>query len=59
MTASVLRLLDVTVSEMSPMRWKWAVSDGDVEIACGYETTRENAEIAGDSALFALLSIRR
>jgi hypothetical protein len=55
-----LRLLDVNVTcVVAPNRWKWAVSEGAVEIACGYETSRETAQIEGDSALFALLSIER
>jgi hypothetical protein len=52
-------LLEVSVTAVTPTRWKWHVSDGLVEIACGYETSRETAQIEGDSALFALISINR
>jgi hypothetical protein len=30
---------------------------GDVEVAHGYETSREAAQIDGDSALFTMLSL--
>jgi hypothetical protein len=54
-----VRLLEVNVTVVAPTRWKWNVSDGLVEIACGYETSRETAQVEGDSALFALISINR
>jgi hypothetical protein len=54
-----VRLLEVNVTPVEPTRWKWKISEGDVEIACGFETSRETAQIEGDSALFALLSIIR
>jgi hypothetical protein len=59
MAKSPVRLLDVAVSQSGQGRWKWNVSDGATEIASGFEITREAAQIQGDSALFALLSITR
>jgi hypothetical protein len=59
MAKSTARLLEVAVSSSAPTRWKWSVSEGPTEIACGYETSRETAQKEGDSALFALLSIDR
>ncbi len=59
MTKSTVRLLEVAVTQAGKGRWKWNISEGVVEIASGYETTREAAQSEGDSALFALLSINR
>lgn len=52
-----VRLLDVSVEAIEPTRWQWRVVDGAIEIASGTETSRETAQIKGDSALFELLSI--
>jgi len=52
----VPRLLEVTVSAFRPDLWKWQVCEGENEVSHGYETTRETAQIRGDSALFDLLS---
>jgi len=52
-----VRLLEVTVTAQEPTLWKWAISEGDVEVAHGYETSREAAQIDGDSALFTMLSL--
>ncbi len=49
------RLLEVLLYSKEPTRWKWPVMDGPVEIVGGYETSRETAQIAGDSPLFELL----
>jgi hypothetical protein len=51
-----IRLLEVSVLELGPTRWKWQVCSNDTEIANGIESTRETAQICGDSALFNLLS---
>jgi hypothetical protein len=51
-----VRLLEVTVTAQEPALWKWHISDGAVEVAYGYDTSRAAAQIDGDSALFALLS---
>ena len=51
-----VRLLEVDVECIEPTRWRWRVSHGTDEIAYGYETSRETAQNAGDSALFELLS---
>jgi hypothetical protein len=52
-----VRLLEVTVTAQEATLWKWAISEGEVEVAHGYETSREAAQIDGDSTLFAMLSV--
>jgi hypothetical protein len=52
-----VRLLDVDVTALEPTRWKWVISDKCLEVSHGYATTRETAQIEGNHALFALLSI--
>ena len=49
-------VLEVTVESIEPTLWKWQVHDRYTELAYGYETSRETAQIHGDSALFRLLS---
>ena len=49
------RLLEVKVTALKPERWEWQVCDSDELIMSGYETSRETAQIEGDSALFLLL----
>ena len=49
------RLLEVKVTALKPERWEWQVCDSDTLIMSGYETSRETAQIEGDSALFLLL----
>lgn len=51
-----IRLLEVSVIELSPTKWKWQVWAHDAEIAHGIESSRETAQICGDSSLFNLLS---
>jgi hypothetical protein len=54
-------LLEVKViplkPEIKPEKWEWQVCDRDTPIVMGYETTRETAQVKGDSALFLLLSV--
>lgn len=50
------RLLEVTVTAQRPTLWKWEISEHGTEIMSGFETSRETAQIQGDSALFMLLS---
>ena len=50
------RLLEVSVTAQKPSQWKWDISEHGLEIMYGYETSRESAQIQGDSALFELLS---
>jgi hypothetical protein len=50
------RLLDVTVTVQQPTLWKWEISEHAVEVMHGYATSRETAQVDGDSALFRLLS---
>ena len=52
-----LRLLDVDVTALAPTIWKWAISDKSFEVSHGYATSRETAQLEGNKALFALLSI--
>ena len=52
------RLLEVTVTAQRPTLWKWDISERGIEIMSGLETSRESAQIQGDSALFILLSER-
>ncbi len=54
-----VRLLEVTVTAQQPTLWKWHISERDLEIMRGYETSRETAQIKGDTALFKLLSGHR
>jgi hypothetical protein len=53
---SRVRLLEVTVTAEKPTVWRWHISEHDLEIMNGYETSRESAQIKGDNALFKLLS---
>ena len=53
---SPIRLLEVSVLELNPTKWKWQVWSRDAEIAYGVESSRETAQIRGDSSLFNLLS---
>lgn len=52
-----VRLLDVDVTALQPALWKWSISERNFEVSHGYATSRETAQIEGNSALFALLSI--
>jgi hypothetical protein len=36
--------------------WEWRVYEGDTPLKAGFATSRETAQIDGDSALFRLLS---
>jgi hypothetical protein len=51
------RLLEVSLIALERDRWEWQVCENDTPIVMGYATTRETAQIDGDSALFLLLSI--
>ena len=50
------RLLEVKLAPIKPDRWEWQVCDSEKAIMIGYATTRETAQIDGESALFLLLS---
>jgi hypothetical protein len=50
------RLLEVAVIPLKPMLWDWRVYEGDTPLMAGFATSRETAQIDGDSALFRLLS---
>ena len=54
-----VRLLEVTVTAQEPTLWKWYISEADVEVAYGYATSRETAQVDGDTQLFAMLSEQR
>jgi hypothetical protein len=51
------RLLEVKVTALMPERWEWQVCERDTLIMSGYATSRETAQIDGDSALFLLLRL--
>jgi hypothetical protein len=53
---SRVRLLEVTVTAQPPTLWKWHISEHDLEIMHGHETSRETAQIKGNNALFKLLT---
>jgi len=53
-----VRLLEVMVMAQRPTLWRWEISEHGMEIMSGFETSRETAQIQGDSALFMLLSER-
>jgi hypothetical protein len=53
---SYQRLLEVSVAAIAPTQWEWRVSEGEATVMSGYETSRETAQVEGDSALFFLLS---
>ena len=50
------RLLEVEVFQLKPTPWEWRVYEGDTPLRAGFATSRETAQIDGDSALFRLLS---
>jgi hypothetical protein len=54
--AKTSRLLEVRLIALKPDQWEWQVCLGDTPIMTGYATSRETAQIDGDSALFLLLS---
>jgi len=53
-----VRLFEVTVTAQQPTLWRWEISEHGLEVMFGFETSRETAQIQGDSALFMLLSER-
>jgi hypothetical protein len=52
-----VRLLDLEVSALESRLWKWTISEKGLEVSYGYTGSEEAAQIEGDNALFALLSI--
>ena len=58
-TRPKIRLLEVSVTAQKPTVWRWHISEHDLEVMHGYETSRESAQIEGDTALFKLLSGHR
>jgi hypothetical protein len=48
-------LLEVKLTALAPAKWEWQVCEGETTILSGRETSRETAQIEGDSALFFLL----
>jgi hypothetical protein len=51
----VPRLLEVKVTSIRPDYWEWQVCDSEKPLVVGYATSRETAQIDGDSALFLTL----
>ena len=49
------RLFEVKLTALLPKRWEWQVVEGDTLVMSGYATSRETAQVEGDSALFLLL----
>jgi hypothetical protein len=52
-----VRLLDLDVSALDTKLWKWTISERGLELSHGYARSEEVAQIEGDNALFALVSI--
>lgn len=52
-----VRLLDLDVSALDSKLWKWTISEKGLEVSFGYAVSKVAAQIDGDNALFALLSI--
>jgi len=44
----------VWIIALKPDQWEWQVYEGDTPIMMGYVTSRETAQIDGDSALFLI-----
>ena len=55
--ASRPRLLEVKLIARLPQRWEWQVHDGGTLVMSGYASSRETAQVEGDTALF-LCSVR-
>ncbi len=49
------RLLEVEVFQLKPALWKWRVYEGDTPLKTGLATSREVAQVDGDTALFSML----
>lgn len=49
------RLLEVKLTALRPEKWEWQVCESDTLVMSGHETSRETAQIEGNSALFYLL----
>jgi hypothetical protein len=49
------RLLEVKLTALKLGQWEWQVCDHETPLMSGYESSRETAQIEGDSALFLLL----
>jgi hypothetical protein len=49
-------MFEVSVVAIAPTQWEWRVLEGDATVMSGYETSRETAQVEGNSALFFLLS---
>jgi hypothetical protein len=50
-----MRMLDVRLIALLPQKWEWRVWEADMLLMSGYETSRETAQIEGNSALSYLL----
>ena len=57
MAPNVVRLLEVRVIPVRPDYWEWQVCDRERALATGYATSRETAQIDGDSALFIVIAL--
>ena len=52
-----VRLLDLDVSALDTKLWRWTISEKGFELSHGYAGSEEAAQIEGDNAMFALVSI--
>ncbi len=50
-----MRMLEVTLIALLPQKWEWQGWGADMLLMTGHETSRETAQIEGNSALFYLL----
>jgi hypothetical protein len=48
-------MLEVRLIALLPQKWEWQVWEANMLLMSGRETSRETAQIEGDSALFYLL----
>ncbi|MCP1760936.1 hypothetical protein M2202_000883 [Bradyrhizobium japonicum] len=49
------RMLEVRLDALLPQKWEWQVWEDDALLMSGHETSRETAQIEGNSVLFYLL----
>ena len=52
---TAVRMLEVRLIALLPQKWEWQVWKDDLLLMSGHESSRETAQIEGDSALFYLL----
>jgi hypothetical protein len=50
-----ISMFEVRLIALLPQKWEWQVWNDDKLLMSGHETSRETAQIEGNSALFYLL----